>query len=213
MARTQVRLLDPLSHLANTPVPVIFQGAPAILGVLPNRSELERRRISGGVLSTDMAKLDTLLQIPTNVYVPQESLSPREWAYVAGLGPGLIDRYSKESGFCLRRLAVPAARVTGAFITGKNWRKALSSATQFAQYCQRSIIIPDRPRDEDLMLMEAAYYGVGVFLGRVRSAEGSGAEIEQTILEPEPFVPARFTGASWQFAELAQNAASKRDLG
>ena len=44
-------------------------------------------------------------------------------------------------------------------------------------------------------MLEARFYGVGVGI-----AAGSGEE-PRWLLEPAPFTPERFTGASWKFAE------------
>ncbi len=94
------------------------------------------------------------------------------------------------------RHAAPPLMVHHATITCSNWRKGLSIASRFAPYCSREIALMEMPTDDLELRLEADYLGIGVTL-RPGSLVGQGVR----IIEPASFAPARYTGASWLFAE------------
>ncbi|WP_432245626.1 hypothetical protein ACRB8A_03835 [Arthrobacter sp. G.S.26] len=170
--------------------------------VSPHEREVLRRR-SLGVLAMpqDLESLDILLRVPLEGAVSEAIFSRRERDKLRRLGPGLLQCDVDGTGRrTVRRLVVPPASVSQIVVRGRNWRSALVRATRFAPYCRRAIMLPAVPVDEEMLLLEARFYGVGVAV-----SIGAG-EAPVWRLEPAPFVPDRYTGASWQFSELVFEA-------
>ncbi|NYE95882.1 hypothetical protein FHU41_002132 [Psychromicrobium silvestre] len=55
------------------------------------------------------------------------------------------------------------------------------------------------------MCLEAAYYGVGIVIGTSVQLSEDPLALE-VLLEPAPFLPSRYTGALWRFAEVAYDS-------
>lgn len=164
--------------------------------------EVRRRRSFGYVeIPEDQETLDILLRVPLDGAVSEAVLSRRERDKLRRLGPGLVhfevDSCGKRT---VHRMVAPPASVQHVVVKGRNWTTALTQATRFAPYCRRSIILPSIPVDEEMLMLEARFYGVGVGIGT-----GSW-EDSNWLLEPAPFTPERFTGASWKFAESSFEA-------
>lgn len=102
------------------------------------------------------------------------------------------ERIVARSRTALIRKAEPPVTVKLISVFGPLRRGTLQLATTFAPYARRRIVAPSGQLDETLLL-EAAFHGVGVTLADVNG--------ERTLAAPAPFQPARFTGASWLFAE------------
>lgn len=165
--------------------------------VVPHTQEVQRRRSLGSIdVPHELETLDILLRVPLDEAVSEAVLSRRERDKLRRLSPGLVHFDTDGNGKpTVHRLAVPPASVQHVMVPGRNWITALTHATKFAPYCRRSILLSSMPADEDMLLLEARFYGVGIALGR------NGGDGLDWILEPAPFVPERFTGASWRFAE------------
>lgn len=182
---------------ASQPVKVKCAGSWVYAEVVPHVDEVQRRRSLGCVeIPEDLETLDVLLRVPLDGAVSETVLTRRERDKLRRLSPGLVhfDVDSTGKG-TVRRMVVPPASVQHVMLRGRNWEIALTQATRFAPYCSRSILLPSIPAEEEMLLLEARFYGVGV--GIVTG----GGEAPTWLLEPAPFVPERFTGASWKFAE------------
>lgn len=71
------------------------------------------------------------------------------------------------------------------------WRSGLRAIESYAGYCERHLVVP-RPRSgADELELECSFFGVGLAY-----TDGDGE-----VLSAAPFLPARFTLASWRFAE------------
>lgn len=176
-------------------------GGPVDAHVVPNAEEVQRRRYIGGmIMPEDLESLDLLLRVPLDGAVSEAVFSRRERDKLRRLGPRLIHCDVDGATRAVRRLAAPPASVRDVFVRRKNWNTALRQATRFAPYCRRSIILPSLPVDAETLLLEACFFGVGVGI------DAGGGATPLWLLEPAPFVPERFTGASWKFSEAALEA-------
>ncbi len=160
-------------------------------------TEIERRRAFGS-LGAGLDHLDTLrflLTLPIGEAVPARGLTPYE-ARLASRAVaarfGRMERsHTRAAAFV--RLAHPPVHVDLITVHGPATERTLRETTRFAPYAARRMHTP-RPVGSALMI-EARYYGVGVTVADI----GGGHD----ILDPAPFTPARYTAASWQFAERA----------
>jgi hypothetical protein len=66
-------------------------------------------------------------------------------------------------------------------------------ASQFAPFSRRAIFVERMPARASELMMQADFYGVGVF---ARAADGVAMEVS-----PAPYRPRRQTTAAWRFAE------------
>ena len=105
-------------------------------------------------------------------------------------------------GWVTREARVPLI-VDVVVVTDTRWRRGVQRATRFGPYCQRVLALPRLPVDSTNLLLEAHYLGVGLWTAKATGAGLPGRAAGGLVLEPAPFVPQRFTAASWAFAEDA----------
>lgn len=182
---------------------VNLRGLDVLVDVHVDVAELERREAQG--LSHDLgvqdaAALGALLQIPAHLSVPMRTLSAPVRTAVRR-HTRLVERLP---GGRVRRRVSPGATVEMVTLPTSRWRTGLRSIGRFAPYSSRRLLLSIEPVDVDLLVMEATFWGVGVSL---ESSAGS-----HDLVLPAPFEPARYTGASWVFAEQAMRATRQSGL-
>lgn len=183
--------------MAEAPVQVSFRvvaGCAAAVEVVVDEAEVQRRRAAGGRPILDLDLLNLLLQIPPGRAVTEEGVSGYDWALlVKAARLAAVTVSGMPGNRQARRCAVPPLVVRHVTVTAREWRKGLSAASRFAPYASRELVLDAWPARQDVLLLEASYLGIGV---TVREDAGLCR-----VLAPEPFCPARYTGASWLFAE------------
>jgi hypothetical protein len=129
------------------------------------------------------------LNLPVGLAVSVEALTARERGRLARLPTGFVEWRGSEA---VRR-AVPVVEVALAVVFARSEPAGLVSASRFASYCRRLMVLPEPPVDEAATAMRASFYGVGI---AVASSGG------QTVLvPPEPVTDRRVTAAGWWFTE------------
>lgn len=157
--------------------------------------EIQRRRATNAAGSVqDLDTLRFLLTLPVDQPTALAGLD----AYERRLARRAVrcgfaeERAVARSQSTLIRRAEPPVTVRLISVFGPFRRSTLQLATTFAPYGRRRLVVPSGRLDE-ILLLEATFYGVGVTV-----ADANG---ERTVTASAPFQPARFTGASWLFAE------------
>jgi hypothetical protein len=92
----------------------------------------------------------------------------------------------------IRRVAVPL-EVDLAVVPTVDWRRGLDQASLFAPFCSRAVVLARAPADTGDLLIEAAYYGIGVAVVR-------DGDID-VLTDPQPFSRQCHNAAGWWFAE------------
>lgn len=164
-------------------------GRPAAVMYRADAGEFRRRRDVGLGAISRLDLLDVLLAMPHGYPVPFESLAMHERHLLGVLPPGSVDL---EPGSVIRRVTVPL-KVDLAVVPAVDWRRGLDQASLFAPFCSRAVVLARVPADAGHLLIEAAYYGIGVAVAR-------DGDIE-VLAEPQPFRRQRHKAAGWWFAE------------
>jgi len=155
-------------------------------------AELLRRDAGRVSPILNLELLSLLLELPLDRPVPAWDFSPHDLRLMRlGERMGALDVC--EDTMLVTRRATPPLTVLHATVRGCGWRKALRTASRLAPYSTRSILLGRMPIDDVELRFEASYLGVGVAVEK-----GDGIEV---LVEPAAFAPARYTGASWLFAE------------
>lgn len=168
-----------------------------IVDVDLSQEELRRReRINGRpILSLEL--LNLLMTMSPGVPVMVGSMSEYEMRLLRGgsrIGAAELTRNSAVEK--ATRLAMPPLTVQHVTVVAADWRTGVSIASRFAPYGSRELVLDRLGADETELLLEATYLGVGISVGD-ENVNGSS----RRVLEAAPFTPARYTGASWLFAE------------
>jgi hypothetical protein len=164
-------------------------GRPAVVIYRADAGEFGRRGDTGLGVITRVDLLDLLLGLPHGCPVPSGSLAMRERSLLRDLPPGSVDL---EPGTVIRRATVPL-KVDLAVVPAGDWRRGLDQASLFAPFCSRAVVLARLPADADHLLLEAAYYGIGV-------AVAGDSDIE-VLADPQPFNRQCYKAAGWWFAE------------
>lgn len=176
------------------PSPGGYSGAMLHLDI--DDAEADRRRAAGLGVATGFGfgGLDVLMALPHGLPVPLAALTDHQRAYVLRAPAGIC---TVTGGQVVRDVTRPC-RVTLATVRAKSASKmALDSASRFAPFCARQVIITRAPSLRmPERLLEFGFYGIGVCL------EHDSGEVE-TLVEPRPWRPKRHTPAAWWFAETA----------
>lgn len=174
---------------------VRLRGLDVLIDVDLDGDELDRRHDAAVDLGRyDAAILGALLQISPLEATPARTLSAAARA-VASRHPALVDVIN---GHLLRRRVSPALDTRMITLPTRRWRQALHEIGRFAPYSARRLMLDVEPADLDVLCVEATYWGVGVCV-----ATSTGV---REVVHPAPFLPQRYTGASWVFAEQALRA-------
>lgn len=161
-----------------------------------NTVEIARRTTYGLGSLDHPAMLEVLATLPLAEAMPWSQLTPRQQRVLRSAPPGVIERHSGE----VTRLVAPPARVRAIVVSGREADRALTAASMFAPYCERSVLLPEQTVSE-VVLLEAAYFGIGVY------AHSHGAC--RIVAEPAEYVVRRWTWAQWLFHEQAWAQCSK----
>ncbi|MEU9067935.1 hypothetical protein AB0D60_13740 [Streptomyces sp. NPDC048306] len=164
-------------------------GVEALCFYRLDEAEHARREEVSAARLDHMADLESLLTLPVGIPVPLASLDPAARSAVRTLPAGAVDRDRKTA----TRRAVRPLRVDLAVVRASGWRQGLERAAEFAPFCRRAMLLDRRPSRLDDVLVEADFYGIGVFLA-------AGNDVEM-VLEPEDYRPRRHTAAAWWFVE------------
>ncbi|WP_152364941.1 hypothetical protein [Microlunatus speluncae] len=173
-------------------------GRPQILAdVVLDALELERRERHRALPILSLDLLNLLVTMPLRLPVQADSFSDFDWRILeAGSRRGVVNIFSVDGHLAATRCAAPPLTVQHVTVTTRNWRTGLTTASRFAPYSSRELILERLPADDLQLRLEADYLGVGV------SVRGSDPDMPiRQIIEPASFAPARYTGASWLFAE------------
>jgi hypothetical protein len=165
-------------------------GVHAWWSVCHDQFELGRR---GQAVLPDLERLDVLdvvLRLPVGQAVAGSSLSRRQRATLAEVDPAVVGY----TGGGYVRHARPCLDVERVVVPAQTFRAGLESASLFANYCVRSVVLPSTVAVGDLELAEASFYGIGV----MRAVLGGTVE----VAPPEPFEELPHTPASWAFNEV-----------
>jgi hypothetical protein len=168
-----------------------LKGSEALLFHRRDERECARRDARGAQRLDRITPLTTLLQLPVGEPVPLSSLTPTVRAAVHTLPRGA----ATVCGGTVRREAVRPLAVDLVVVRsrGNAWRDGLVRAGRFAPFARRALLVdPPAGQREDLV-MEAAFYGVGLLFPTT-----TGAEL---VLEPRPYRPRRHTPTAWCFVE------------
>jgi hypothetical protein len=164
-------------------------GADALFFYRVDGTEHARRVDAGAERLDRFGPLDTLMALPVGVAVPRDAMDPSLRTAVRALPRGAATVDSN----AVTRLAVRPIRIELIVVRAPSWRRGLKLASQFAPYSRRAMLL-ERPRGAlDEVLMEAAFYGVGVLV--------PGEEGLQMVVNPEAYRPERYTPAGWLFVE------------
>jgi hypothetical protein len=143
--------------------------------------------------------LDLLLSLPVGAPVPFQNLTIHQQDAVRR-SPGMAVQVDQPrlGDVMVTRLALRPCRVLLASVKSATACKtALSSASRFAPFCARQVVVQRRPVWPET-LIEFDFWGVGLVLE-------SGGKTE-TLVAPKPWRPMRHTPAGWRFAEQAYSA-------
>ncbi|MFH9983245.1 hypothetical protein ACH4ND_29255 [Streptomyces sp. NPDC017179] len=164
-------------------------GTEALCFYRLNEDEHARREEVSAARVDKLPDLECLLTLPVDVPVPLQSLDSPARRAVRGLPSGAVERDRKT----VTRRAVRPLQVDLAVVRASGWRLGLERAGQFAPFCRRAMLLDRLPARLDEVLVEADFYGIGVFVA-------SGDEVE-LVLEPADYRPPRHTAAAWWFVE------------
>ena len=191
---------------ATVDVPSLTGGyTNATLTLAIDQAEHERRQAAGigTVTGHGFGGLDHLMALPHGLPIPLNSLDKHQRAYVRKAPAGICAVHDGH----VTRHAVRPCRVTMATVRfDTTYKMALDSASRFAPFSARQVIVKRLDRDafhRINRLAEFDWYGIGVLL------EHEDGALE-TVVDPRPFVPKRHTPAAWWFAEQAYAAYLKR---
>lgn len=165
------------------------EGAEALCFYRLDDAEHERRKRVSAARLDEMGALEALLALPVGVRVPLASLDRRARREVVALPAGSVVRDARS----VIRQAVRPLRMDLAVVRASGWRSGLEAAGRFAPVCRRAMVLKRLPAETHELLLEANFYGVGVFVGA-----DDGMEM---VLEPRDYRPVRHTAAAWWYVE------------
>jgi len=129
------------------------------------------------------------MNLPAGLPVPAAAISPTDHRLLRQLPAGSLER---SPGTVTRRVVPPLTPLL-AIVRATRWLDGLTTASRFAAYCPRLVIVPALPEERDTALAQAAVYGIGVAV-----TSGSGPRV---VVEPEPLPGWQPTPAGWWFTE------------
>jgi hypothetical protein len=149
------------------------------------------RRARGDIDAvTDLGILDVLMNLPGGMPVPVACL-PRADYRVLRQAPNGVVQY--QADMVVRDL-IPVLTPVLAVVPARTWAQGAGTASRFAVYCPRMVLLPRPPNEEALTLSEASLYGIGV-------AVSSGADPARVLVEPEVSGTWQPSVAGWGFSE------------
>jgi len=169
--------------------PLRLRGADALVFHSLDRTEHARRTAAQAGPLDSFGPLELLATLPIDLPVPRRLLDPAVNERLRRLPRGAVARTRQE----VTRLAVRPLRVDLIVVRAPGPRSGMELASQFAPFSRRAMLLRRTPRRFEELLIEADFYGIGVFVG-----DDAGA---QMALAPEPHRPLRHTTAGWRFTE------------
>jgi hypothetical protein len=159
-----------------------------------DRVEHARREAAGAAWLDEFRPLEMLMNLPVGIPVPRSSLGAalRPEVRLLPHGAAVSDRRS------VKRLAVQPLKIDLVVVRAPGWRSGMDLASQFAPFCRRAMVLERVPHNLDELLMEADFFGIGVFVPRRGGA--------QMLVAPAEYRALRFTTAAWRFAEQVYRA-------
>lgn len=183
---TSVQL--PLATADHTATTRMF-GVETLVFYAPDPVEQRRRIAAAAQPLRRMRDLATLLRLPAGMPIPLSALGPGEVAEVQALPTGAAELGRQQ----VVRLAVRPLSVDLVLVKASGPRKGLVAAGRFAPFTRRAILLRRSIDADDMLLLEAAFYGIGVFVHE--------DDEMRMLVEPEPFRRVRHNVAGWQFVE------------
>lgn len=176
-------------------------GAMAGVAYQVDSAESQRRRTGGHGAVTGLGIIDALLGLPTGIPVPGNAVSDRDRNLLRRAPSGALEIRGDQ---LVRHATVPLT-VRFALVAARQWRDGLVKAGRFAPYCSRAMLLSRVPKDLDEAKMQAAFYGIGIYL------VARGELI--TVVVPESFTGAGHSPAQWWFAEEVYRQVSASSSG
>ncbi|WP_353946513.1 hypothetical protein ABII15_36190 [Streptomyces sp. HUAS MG91] len=156
-----------------------------------NTAEIDRRQREGVAPLLDMPVLDALMQLPAGLPVSASSLSSQERKLLGHCPAGAVRR----QGGMLVRHAVRPLRVDAAVVRSpRPTMDSLRRAGRFGAYSATSVWLDGPVEGAELLVMEAAVYGIGV-------VQGQAGEAPDLLVAPRGLPQPRHTAAGWLLAE------------
>jgi hypothetical protein len=153
--------------------------------------ECERRRSE----AADPLRIDhltTLLQLPTDVPVPLNTLPEPLRHRIQALPHGAVDL--SDDHVCRRAVRPLAVDLVVVRAPRTRWDTGLARASRFRPFARRALLVDPSAPDRDDLLMQGAFYGVGVL------ESTSSGNLEWALL-PEAYRPRRHAVVAWDFTE------------
>jgi hypothetical protein len=166
-------------------------GSKALVFYRFDEAECARRRTVGAAPLERIGALQTLMGLPVDEPVPLSELDAGMRAKIRKLPAGAVDT---GVGQVVRRAVRPLSldlAVVGS--RAADWSSGLVRASRFAPFCARLLALSGPVPERDEVLMQAAFYGIGIL-------EDTGAGLE-LALAPRSYRPQRHTPAAWCFTE------------
>lgn len=179
---------------------VRVRGVDAILEIEFDADELRRR----GFRPAPETKLDAyniLARMPVGTPQHKAMFSGYEWRALMRTEWAVRIDVARNGETFATRTARPPVTIRRASVVGRSWAAALGKATRFAPYCERRIVLQRLPGDDVLLKLEASYLGVGVAVAADAPHSSPGGVALESVVPAAPFLPLKFTGAAWKFAE------------
>ncbi|GHJ34299.1 hypothetical protein ACFV4E_22805 [Streptomyces hygroscopicus] len=173
-----------------------YSGATLHLAIDP--AEHQRRQAAGigPVTGHGFGGLDHLMALPAGMPVPLDSLTKEQQKYVRRAPNAIV---TVKDGKVTRHAIRPCRVAMATVRYDTTYKMALDSASRFAPFCARQVIVKRLPKDAFARINDLAefdFYGIGIILEK---PDGS----LETVVEPRPWIPKRHTPAGWWFAERA----------
>ena len=168
------------ARLFNTSVLVCYRA---------HTEEWKRRQHVGAGAVLSIGVLDFLMELPADSPVPVAALARRDRQMLRTLPHGTVD---VANGHVTRRF-VPAVTPLLVIVQAREWERGLRYASRFGAYLPRAVAVRALPDDADAAILEASYYGIGVFVH-------SGPQVRE-VVPPEEVLDWEPTPAWWWFCE------------
>jgi len=174
-------------------IPGRILGVDAWLLLDLDEAEHRRRRERGlgSVISREFLRL--LSDLPHGEAVRVVDLTSPERRCLGRLPCGVVDA----AGGWVTRLALPPVTIDLAIVTGNDPDRGLDSASRFAPFARRLLVLTRPPRDLPNVEAEARFYGIGLAIAD--EAEGV------IVVHPEPLSTA-IGPVTWRVSEEAYAA-------
>ncbi|MEU1908409.1 hypothetical protein [Streptomyces hygroscopicus] len=189
----------PLEHTVQVPSFSGYSGATLHLAI--DLAEHQRRQTVGigPVTGHGFGGLDHLMTLPAGIPVPVDDLTEEQQKYVRRAPAAIV---TVKDGQVTRHAIRPCHVVMATVRYNTTYKMALDSASRFAPFCARQVIVKRLPKDAFARINDLAefdFYGIGIILEK---PDGS----LETVVEPRLWRPMRHTAAGWWFAERAYAA-------